>query len=152
MKSFLSFRCPANCGDANSGQEGGIEIASIEIDYTGEPPASSSSTASSSSEASSFSASGDEAWTGVGFTLYGTPAKSPSGIINLNEPDTVTITSTGGHVSNGAHAFYFAYQKIDTGNFSFSVRIASVSGMNIGTGTTYRFGLMARQGLNTVEC
>jgi putative FmdB family regulatory protein len=80
-----------------------------------------------------------------------TPAKPPSGTITLNEPDAVTLTSTGGHVSNGAHAFYFAYQEIDTGNFSFSARIASVAGMSIGTGTTYRFGLMARQGLNAGE-
>jgi hypothetical protein len=149
--SFLSFRCPANCGDANSGEEGGIEIASIEIEYTGSAPGSSSSAGGSSSDSSSSSAGSDDAWISAGFTLYGTPAKPPSGTITLNEPDAVTLTSTGGHVSNGAHAFYFAYQEIDTGNFSFSARIASVAGMSIGTGTTYRFGLMARQGLNAGE-
>src|SRR5690606_3976634 len=62
----------------------------------------------------------------------------------------VAMNFTGGNMSSSNHVLYFAGQFVDMGEFSFTARIKSVTGAEVGEGNSYRFGLMMMENMTPV--
>ncbi len=90
------------------------------------------------------------AWNGQVLTLAGSADLPPTGSVSVNTDTAVTLTAMGGNVSSSNHQLFFAHQHVDMGEFTFTARIGSVTGADMGVGNSYRFGLMIMENLTPV--
>ncbi|HEY7884902.1 MAG TPA: hypothetical protein VIC08_08165 [Cellvibrionaceae bacterium] len=89
-------------------------------------------------------------WGGQALTLAGSADIEPAGEVTLDTETEVAMNFTGGNMSSSNHVLYFASQFVDMGEFSFTARIKSVTGADIGAGNAYRFGLMMMENMTPV--
>lgn len=89
-----------------------------------------------------YGASAEGIWTAEALGLVGSADIPPSGSVSVNTGSELTLTATGGSLSSSAHQLFFAHQQIAMSDFTFTARVASVTGASVASSNSYRFGLM----------
>jgi len=127
--SFLQFRCDSGCGQPDGpDSELGVTITNIVIESLGDGPDAT-------------------LWNGQALNLAGDAENDIEGSIDQNEPDALTITSTGGNVNSSNHQLFFAYKEINYPEFVMTARITNIAGADLPEGNGNRFGMMVLEDL-----
>ncbi|MGD8177248.1 hypothetical protein [Marinimicrobium sp. ARAG 43.8] len=127
-RSFLMFRCPGNCGNAEEGNDLGVAFSGLLIEQQDD-----------GSDPSAL-------WPANTYVLAGGTIDA-EGSVDTESETSITVTASGGKADSSDLNIFFAGRQVEMSDFAFTARIASIEGAVEDAENSYRFGIMAIAGL-----